>query len=952
MLKTKKIFSVLLLFVAMLLLKTPQLIAQQPYGIIEVGNGITPTDLNDNNDVVGQIGNSPVLWKNGVVVPLQTINNGNGIAYGINNSGEISGRVSVVTGGGQTTATAKWNSSGNLIFTDNVHDISFGIKLNDNGSIGGTSAIVGGPSRATIWINNNPFYINLPASNTEGGCWTQVWDINNNNWAVGSACLPGDVKSFVWKSSGNMVYLPDLGQLSYANGISNNNLIVGNVQEPITFFRKAAYWANEILNIIETPAGFNFAEAMDVNSSNEIVGYYRQNAVNSFGFIFKDGVRTDLNALLPVNSGWSITKAVAINENGAILAVGIKNGNASSCILTPKRYPVFIVPGIAGTYSESVDYDLGWLIFRGVTPNALQIDPLGKVYHDLIKTFENVGYEQGKDLYVVNYDWRLTPGPIDNIINGHISGLSGISISDNQFDYGVDYLGWYIKQACEKWRQDYNEELDSIDVISHSTGGLVTRTYIQSDAYGAVYDNVNSYKLPKIRNFIMIGVPNRGASKAWNPLHDNWIADKAYKFVLSKIINRVYQKVKQGAIITGPDYDITLASITGTNNKSDSVLFIKKYVPTIRYLLATYDFIDFGAGFTNVNNDLEQRNTFVLDLNDGLDLTPSNNPNRFLDSAKVTVIYGTGEPTAVLVAKRTDSELLALQPFANWTPVNVTAGTIWYEDLSGNNNGDKTVPVISSVGQFLGDNRANLVPFNSGDHTELVSMANVQSTMLNILGISYNEKNISTGSSEDYSNVLQVISDPVNLFVTDGSGMRLGYSDSTGAITEIPGSSWYGDTNGMGYIFGSVQQPINLQLIGLGQDYYVMVSIEDSTASGGVVLEGFLATGEIVNYQITLDPVSVEQINSAIPQDFALEQNYPNPFNPTTTIKYSIPEVSYVELIVFDILGKEVATLVNEEKPAGNYSVDLYATKFASGIYFYKLQAGTFFQTKKMILIK
>ncbi len=231
-------------------------------------------------------------------------------------------------------------------------------------TIGGTSAIVGNPSRATIWINNNPVYISMPASNTEGGCYTHVTDVNNNNWAVGSACVPfSNSKTFVWKASGNMIYLPDLGEQSYAYGINNNNLIVGNVQEPVTFSRKAAVWENEILSIIETPVGFTWAEAKDVNSSNEIVGYYREGFANSFGFIFNDGVRTDLNALLPVNSGWSITKAVAINDNGAILAEGLKNGNASSCILTPLKIlePMLIDKWIAGEKDTITWIETGWV---------------------------------------------------------------------------------------------------------------------------------------------------------------------------------------------------------------------------------------------------------------------------------------------------------------------------------------------------------------------------------------------------------------------------------------------------------------------------------------------------------------------------------------------------------------------------------------------------------------
>ncbi len=91
---------------------------------------------------------------------------------------------------------------------------------------------------------------------------------------------------------------------------------------------------------------------------------------------------------------------------------------------------------------------------------------------------------------------------------------------------------------------------------------------------------------------------------------------------------------------------------------------------------------------------------------------------------------------------------------------------------------------------------------------------------------------------------------------------------------------------------------------------------------------------------------------SVLPTEFRLEQNFPNPFNPTTTIQYSLPQRSNVTLKVYDVLGNEVATLVNEEKGRGIYSVNFDASQLASGIYFYHLQAGFYVQTRKMILIK
>ena len=101
-----------------------------------------------------------------------------------------------------------------------------------------------------------------------------------------------------------------------------------------------------------------------------------------------------------------------------------------------------------------------------------------------------------------------------------------------------------------------------------------------------------------------------------------------------------------------------------------------------------------------------------------------------------------------------------------------------------------------------------------------------------------------------------------------------------------------------------------------------------------------------------------------LPAKFEISQNYPNPFNPVTTIKYSIPKEvksdastssatkSNVKLIVYDILGRKIRTLVNEVQKAGNYEVEFDASELTSGVYFYKLHAGEFIKTKKMLLLK
>ncbi len=89
-----------------------------------------------------------------------------------------------------------------------------------------------------------------------------------------------------------------------------------------------------------------------------------------------------------------------------------------------------------------------------------------------------------------------------------------------------------------------------------------------------------------------------------------------------------------------------------------------------------------------------------------------------------------------------------------------------------------------------------------------------------------------------------------------------------------------------------------------------------------------------------------------VPTAFGLSQNYPNPFNPTTSIRYEIRDMGYVSLRVYDILGREVAVLVNERKAPGSYSVEFDGSTLASGVYIFRLSAGPYVECRKMVLMK
>ena len=187
-------------------------------------------------------------------------------------------------------------------------------------------------------------------------------------------------------------------------------------------------------------------------------------------------------------------------------------------------------------------------------------------------------------------------------------------------------------------------------------------------------------------------------------------------------------------------------------------------------------------------------------------------------------------------------------------------------------------------------------------------------------------------------------------------------------------SYWYNLANPIGsrIVYAEVgEAPLDLQQeYSITSNEFLLFALSDPSIVGTNIniidpylyaeSSEFQVLNEYIIYKQTISPeyrgniiADVKRIEEGrIPEQFRLEQNYPNPFNPHTTIKFSVPEMSRVILKVYDIIGNEVATLVNETKTIGSYEVSFNASRFASGVYIYSIRAGNFIQTKKMILMK
>jgi hypothetical protein len=169
------------------------------------------------------------------------------------------------------------------------------------------------------------------------------------------------------------------------------------------------------------------------------------------------------------------------------------------------------------------------------------------------------------------------------------------------------------------------------------------------------------------------------------------------------------------------------------------------------------------------------------------------------------------------------------------------------------------------------------------------------------------------------------------------------------------------------FVFTFEDKSFILDLLEVGNDLVIEVTygndfnFQHTLTNPPAVLKtgafGCAFWGDTIDVHINKAEVGNSNITNVVeeyisPTDYSLSQNYPNPFNPNTVIEYSIPESKFVSLIVYDMLGREVTVLVNENQQAGNYKVELNAENLSSGIYYYKISSGKYVETRKMILLK
>ncbi len=424
---------------------------------------------------------------------------------------------------------------------------------------------------------------------------------------------------------------------------------------------------------------------------------------------------------------------------------------------TPSR-PLVVVPGFAGSFATPAATG-AWFTQIGLPPADLQVGPLKNEFGDLLTTLQNAGYDVGQSLFLAPWDWRVPVAPSDSALDGLLSNVTAASITGNSYGYGVNYLGHALVTASTTWAGLVGSAPADVDMVTHSTGGLIARAYIQSAAYGAAAD------LPRVNNLIDVAVPNQGVTEVWNLLQNNWGLNTGNR-LLSNIVNLGYQRVLAGETIATPSGPISLASIT-TAGAPDPQKFIALYVGSLRDLLPTFDFVIDGNGnLTTINNNAAVRNNLLLDLNDGQgvpSVTATDissfvhghtlHPQNTLDGT-LTSVYASSTPTtdeAIQETGNTGVGLAPIVPLGNVLGRSPNPGETWYSDHTSPSNGDGTVLAQSAIGQFSSTDpgvQVNLVPPAAGtqnNHTGLLANPTAEGDVLTALGRSFQSTDVSTG---------------------------------------------------------------------------------------------------------------------------------------------------------------------------------------------------------------
>jgi photosystem II stability/assembly factor-like uncharacterized protein len=555
--------------------------------------------------------------------------------------------------------------------------------------------------------------------------------------------------------------------------------------------------------------------------------------------------------------------------------------------------------------------------------NQLKREPLAH-YEGLVQTLrgrlgytlhESDGtYVSPEDLFIFSYDWRKS-----------------VLLAGNELSLFIDQV--------KRWTG-----ANRVTIIAHSMGGLVTKACIRSGQTA-------------IDRIIFVGTPHWGAPDAIYKSLTGEAFDKWYERVffwpqIMKVLTKNFRSV-YGLFPNRQLCDLL-----------PSKVLIQAEIGTACKLLGYPDAMDYLRALKLSPSGTTDLNAALLDkgIQDLSDVALQD-----YGTTKVAIVVGDGLPTVNMV-RVDESGVIGLAQF----------------------NGDGTVPLASALAS--GAPKPDAVRIVTVEHSNLCNNGTVCDAIVQILQnatakMAPSHMNVVGNSSSDAYQV--TARGGAVLHAYDWFGRHTGPTSDSTYETNIPGSYYLGNA------IASLSDTKAILLPHLS-GYRIVLQPLDSAVTPELDIDDLQGGGDaaFVNYHavplastarasLSLDSVhagltlNVDQkgdgssiipvkprrfVIAALPEEgaaksklplaFRLAQNYPNPFNPSTTIGYGLPNRSHVTLTVFNTLGQQVATLQNGEQDAGYHEVKFDATNLSSGVYFYRMQAGSYVETKKLLLMR
>lgn len=484
--------------------------------------------------------------------------------------------------------------------------------------------------------------------------------------------------------------------------------------------RRDLQLARQNMGAISFIRPLDFGAAINTAATPSINGYVRSPGLNlsvagSPGATF---MATNLSmpssaetaGVLPATGMSQTTLPLVLGNNVIAVSAHDAFGQSREQTLAISRLPiaVLVLPDIGGTVPIN-QTQAGLDAFygnRGVAANSLTIS---SDYTAMLSIIAASGYQPGRDVFAVPYDWRLGQAPTDANQDGTLSNLTTTVMTQTTLAYQVNYFGQVLATLAAT-----DPTITTVDIVGVGNGTILARSYAQSPALGGTFGTAGgpTYKLPTINKLFMTSAQNEGIPQFYNP----WVNDFTDAFGggtagVMTALNTLYSGVAAGTTtIPGPDVTINQASILDpVTQQPNPQTFARLYFPSFRQNVADYDFLSVNGQSTNVNGSADSAPTLLLDLNHGN--SQGNNP-WVANVAWAAATFGVSTST-ISQLNQQSGQGGTVWPIGQAAPIPTVDNQIWYQPQSTANFGDGVVPLQSLLSSFPNDPKVTLQIWNT-----------------------------------------------------------------------------------------------------------------------------------------------------------------------------------------------------------------------------------------------